>query len=129
PLPSSKESGSCRALARKANQGGTAKARLSSCWVGRRFCFEEGSDMAQQTVEQAIEAIREQAFKAVEEANDTQALEAVRVEYLGKKGQLTRLLRGMGELSAEERPVVGKRVNELRDALTHALEERMSALA
>lgn len=85
--------------------------------------------MAQQSVELEIEAIREQALKAVREAGDQQALESVRVEYLGKKGQLTRLLRGMGSLADDVRPIVGRKVNLLRDELAAALEERRSALA
>lgn len=85
--------------------------------------------MSESSVEREIEAIREEALKAVHEAPDRQALEAVRVEYLGKKGQLTRLLRGMGGLPEELRPVVGKKVNLLRDELSAALEDRTAALA
>jgi len=85
--------------------------------------------MAQLTLEQAIEAIRADALKAVAQAADPETLESVRVEYLGKKGQLTRILRGMGELSEAERPVIGKKVNALRDELTEALDRRKSELA
>lgn len=85
--------------------------------------------MAQQPLEHEIESIREQAAKAVREADDPQALESVRVEYLGKKGHLTRLLRSMGELSTEDRPVIGRKVNLLRDELSQTLEERKAALA
>jgi len=85
--------------------------------------------MAQQTLEQEIEAIRAEALEAVRQAEDPQSLESVRVEYLGKKGRLTRLLRGMGELRDDERPIVGKKVNLLRDELSAAYEERKAALA
>jgi len=85
--------------------------------------------MAQQTLEQEIEAIRAEALEAVRQAEDPQSLESVRVEYLGKKGRLTRLLRGMGELRDDERPIVGKKVNLLRDELLAAYEERKAALA
>lgn len=84
--------------------------------------------MPRQSMEQEIDAIRKAAFDAVGAADDVKALEAVRVEYLGKKGHLTRLLRGMGALSADERPAVGRLVNALRDELTAALEKRKSSL-
>lgn len=84
--------------------------------------------MTQKTIDQEIAAIRERALAAIGAAGDGKALEAARVAFLGKKGELTLLLRGMGQLSAEERPIVGKRVNELRDELTQALEDRRAQL-
>src|SRR5690606_16523176 len=60
------------------------------------------------------------ALAAIQAAGDAKSLEEARVEFLGKKGVLTQLLRGMGELPPEERPAVGKWVNALRDELAEA---------
>lgn len=66
---------------------------------------------------------------AVERADSGAALEALRVEYLGRKGRLTGVLRRLGELSAEERPVVGAEANRVKDALTGLLDARVEAFA
>ena len=55
-------------------------------------------------------------------------LEALRIKYLGKKGELTAVLRGMGQLSAEERPVVGQLANEVRAAIEDEIAKRQSEL-
>ncbi|MHB9025973.1 MAG: phenylalanine--tRNA ligase subunit alpha [Armatimonadota bacterium] len=68
--------------------------------------------------------IEQQALEQLAGADTPDALEAARVEYLGRKGQLTGVLRGMGGLSAEERPVVGQRANEVRGRLEEAFEAR-----
>ena len=57
-----------------------------------------------------------------------QALDALRVKVLGKKGELTALLRGMGQLSPEERPAAGQMINDAREKMTAMLEEKLSAL-
>ncbi|MHB9131862.1 MAG: phenylalanine--tRNA ligase subunit alpha [Armatimonadota bacterium] len=64
------------------------------------------------------------ALERLQAAGTRDELEEVRVEYLGRKGQLTGVLRGMGQLSAEERPVVGQRANEVRMRLEAAFEAR-----
>ena len=69
-----------------------------------------------------IESIKQKALEKIAEAKDMQTLNEVRVEFLGKKGELTAVLRGMGALTPEERPVIGALVNEVRDAL----EEKIS---
>ena len=66
--------------------------------------------------------IRAQALAAFEHAADSAALDALRVQYLGKKGELTAVLKQMGKLSAEERPAMGQLANEVRAALEEALE-------
>ena len=68
--------------------------------------------------------IRAQALAAFEAAGDSTALDALRVQYLGKKGELTAVLKQMGKLSAEERPAMGQLANEVRAALEEALERR-----
>ena len=72
--------------------------------------------------------IRSEALSAFESAADLTALDALRVQYLGKKGELTAVLKMMGKLSAEERPVMGQLANDVRAALESALEERTAAL-
>lgn len=61
-----------------------------------------------------LEEIRESSKEVVKNILDKASLEAFRVEYLGKKGKLTDVLRGMGGLSAEERPVIGQLANDVR---------------
>ena len=72
--------------------------------------------------------IRSEALAAFENAADLAALDALRVQYLGKKGELTAVLKMMGKLTAEERPVMGQLANDVRAALESALEERTAAL-
>ena len=71
-----------------------------------------------------LEQIRREALAALEGAQNVQELDALRVKYLGKKGELTAVLKQMGKLSAEERPVMGQLANEVRAALEGALETR-----
>ena len=68
-------------------------------------------------MKEQIQQIKENAIKEIKLAEDLKTLEDVRVKYSGKKGELTLLLRGMGSLSKEERPVIGAMVNEVRDEL------------
>jgi len=69
------------------------------------------------------------AEEAVEEASDLDALERVRVEYLGKKGVLTRELKALGQLPAEERPAAGEAINRAKQRLHERIEARRQALA
>lgn len=71
-----------------------------------------------------LREIRERVLGELDRANTTAVLEQIRVGVLGKKGELTGLLRGMGQLPAEERPKMGQMVNDVRKALEDALEER-----
>ena len=66
--------------------------------------------------------IRAQALAAFQEAQDSAALDALRVQYLGKKGKLTAVLKQMGKLAAEERPAMGQLANEVRATLEQAIE-------
>ena len=68
--------------------------------------------------------IKEQVLSAIESVGDLASIENLRVEYLGKKGKLTSILRGMGALSADERPRIGKLANEVREAIETALSEK-----
>lgn len=78
---------------------------------------------------QDLSLIRENALQAIEQATDLKALEALRVKYLGKSGDITQLLKTLGHLPTAERPNVGQRVNEARDLLTQAILDRKKQLA
>ena len=67
--------------------------------------------------------IREEARKRIEESLDLEKLNAARVDFLGKKGELTQVLKGMKDVAAEDRPKVGQMVNEAREEIEKALEE------
>ncbi|MGI6566940.1 MAG: phenylalanine--tRNA ligase subunit alpha [Firmicutes bacterium] len=75
-----------------------------------------------------LQKLKETAWRRIADADDTKELDQIRVQYLGKKGELTGLLRSMGSLAPEERPVVGKLVNELRQEMESLLGERYAAL-
>ena len=79
-------------------------------------------------MEKTLREIRERVLNELAEARATSKLEQIRVSVLGKKGELTGLLRGMGKLPPEERPKVGQMVNEVRAALENALEKRAAEL-
>jgi phenylalanyl-tRNA synthetase alpha chain len=69
-------------------------------------------------------SLKEQALTDLQAQASLQAITDWKVKYLGKKGELTAILRGMGGLSAEERPVIGQLVNDVRDALELAYGEK-----
>lgn len=79
-------------------------------------------------MEQELQRIRAMAFSEMEQARDVGSLQDIRVKILGKKGDLTAVLRGMGALSAEERPRMGQLVNDLRQDFEDALNVRMRQL-
>ena len=75
-----------------------------------------------------LESIREESLKAIREAADLSGLDALRVQYLGKKGSLSAVLKQLGSLSAEERPQIGQMANVIRSSIENALKERTEAL-
>lgn len=79
-------------------------------------------------MKQRLVEIKNQTIEKIEKADDFQALEKIRVEVLGKKGELTEILKGMGKLSKEERPVIGQVANEVRTQITQAIEEKNESL-
>jgi phenylalanyl-tRNA synthetase alpha chain len=81
------------------------------------------------SITEQLERQRDEALEQIGSAADLAALEAVRVAYLGKKGSLTAVLRGLGNLPPEERPVAGKVSNEVRIALESALTARQLELS
>lgn len=76
-----------------------------------------------------LDAILQRTRESLEQADRAEAVENLRVWALGKKGELTGLLRGMGQLPAEERPKMGAMVNEVREQITQLLDERKRTLA
>ncbi|OPA76793.1 phenylalanine--tRNA ligase subunit alpha [Paenibacillus selenitireducens] len=69
-----------------------------------------------------LEQLKASALSALTEVIEPQHLQDLRVKYLGKKGELTEILRGMGALSAEERPVIGQVANDVRGAIEEVIE-------
>lgn len=74
-------------------------------------------------MQQQVDALRSEALELISSAHDAASLEAVRLKYLGKSGAITALSEGMRNVPKEERPVVGKLLNDLRAAVTSAIEE------
>ena len=73
-------------------------------------------------MKEQLARIRSEALAAFEQAQSAAELDSLRVQYLGKKGELTAVLKMMGKLSAEERPAMGQLANEVRSALEAAIE-------
>lgn len=80
-------------------------------------------------MENRIASLQTEAVAAIVAASDRKSLDAARVTYLGKSGEITRLSEGMREVTKEDRPRIGKLLNELRQAVQTALESREQALA
>ncbi len=80
-------------------------------------------------IETQLATLREEATKAIAAADTLEQLEQLRVNYLGKKGQLSQVLRGMGKLAAEDRPRIGAIANEVKEALQEKLEHKRTDLS
>lgn len=76
----------------------------------------------------ALETIKQQALGEISQCPDMQQLDAIRVKFSGKKGELTTILKQMGKLSAEERPVIGQIANEVREAIEQSISTKMGQL-
>lgn len=77
---------------------------------------------------QELQHILEEALKQFAAISDEAELERVKARYLGKEGSLTGLLKGLGKLSAEERPAAGAGINQVKQAIESALQQRRAAL-
>ncbi|PLW82006.1 phenylalanine--tRNA ligase subunit alpha [Kineobactrum sediminis] len=75
-----------------------------------------------------LNSLAEEAKAAIKAATDSATLEQLRVDFLGKKGRLTELLKGLGKLSAEERPAAGAKINVVKQELQGLIAERKTAL-
>ena len=79
-------------------------------------------------MKEKLDAIRAEALQAAATADSLHALEALRVKYLGRKGALTEVLRGLGQAPEAERPALGQAANEVKAAISQVLDERKTAL-
>lgn len=75
-----------------------------------------------------LELLQKQAQEELNTCTSLDALNDLRVKYMGKKGELTQILRGMGQLSAEERPLIGQLANEIRDTLETSLNQALYSI-
>ncbi len=80
------------------------------------------------SIQDQLKELETAAVSAITKSTSLEELEQLRVNYLGKKGQLSQILRGMGKLSPEERPVVGSLANEVKVAIQTKLEKQQIAL-
>jgi phenylalanyl-tRNA synthetase alpha chain len=74
-----------------------------------------------------LEELRREGLAELTQVQEATALNDLRIKYLGKKGALTEILRGMGQLSAEERPIIGQLANEVRESLEAVIDEKQAA--
>lgn len=79
-------------------------------------------------MQERLQALQQEAEDKIRAASDLKELEEIRVAYLGKKGPITEVLRGMGKLPKEERPKIGQLANEVRGVITEKLEEKQGWL-
>ena len=79
-------------------------------------------------MKEKLQKIREDAIRQIEESGDLSKLNDVRVAVLGKKGELTAVLKSMKDVSPEERPLVGQLVNETRESIEKILDETKKKL-
>lgn len=79
-------------------------------------------------MKQKLQEIKDSVETLLNNASDLDALENIRLKYMGKKGELTAVLKGMGKLSAEERPVIGALANEIRTFLENEIDEKKAEL-
>lgn len=79
-------------------------------------------------MKEALMQIKEKGAAEIRSAESLKDLEAIKVKYLGKKGELTQILKGMGKLTSEERPVIGQVANEVRTLLEETIAKEVSIL-
>ena len=78
-------------------------------------------------MKEKLELLKSEALSAVANATDEKAIDEVRVKYLGKKGELTAILKGLGSLTPDERKAVGQAANEARAIIEEALNTKNAA--
>lgn len=79
-------------------------------------------------MKEQLEQIKNSVETELSAAESMETLEAIRIKYMGKKGELTAVLKGMGKLSKEERPVIGALANEMRQNLEKEIEEKKAVI-
>lgn len=75
-------------------------------------------------MKEQLETLKREALEKIEQVDDMQSLQDIRVTYLGKKGSITKVLKGMGKLPPEERPLIGETANKVRNAISEAIEAK-----
>lgn len=80
-------------------------------------------------LESQLNALQQEAQQAIAQAENLEQLEPLRIQYLGKKGQLSKVLGGMGKLDPSDRPQIGALANEVKQVVQTALDEKRGALA
>ena len=76
-------------------------------------------------MQEDITLIQEQASSAIAQSRDVAELDAIRVSFLGKKGKLTDILKGVSSLPVEQRPVVGQQINKVKRIISEQIEDRL----
>lgn len=79
-------------------------------------------------MKEKLEQIKISVTEALKAAEDLNSLEDIRIKYMGKKGELTAVLKGMGQLTPEERPIIGALANEIRQTLEKEIDEKKTAI-
>ena len=79
-------------------------------------------------IEEQLTGVLAKAVTDIDSAESVKEIEAIRVSYLGKKGEITSILKGMKDVSPQQRPVIGKKANEVRDELTAVLNQKKERL-
>ena len=111
------------------NQGGTAESFVPT--KGGWFLFYVLKDVyekGEMKMKDKLQQIREKAIAEIEGSDGLERLNEVRQAVLGKKGELTAVLKGMKDVAPEDRPKVGQWVNDTRSAIETVLEEKMKIL-
>ena len=93
-----------------------------------KYLFAVSSPVSLTQLVDQLELLEAEAEKEIQAAIDTDSLEKLRVNLLGKKGRLSGVLGAMGRLSAVDRPLVGKRANALKSQLQELMFERLELL-
>lgn len=102
------------------------KGRSVFLFTVAKICNLSGKGTKQ--MKQKLEEIKVLAEEMLKNASDMETLEQIRIKYLGKKGELTSVLKGMGKLSPEERPVMGALANEIRSNLETAIDKKKTEI-
>src|SRR5699024_2138850 len=79
-------------------------------------------------MKEQLESLQTEALDNVSQAETMKELQHINTIFLGRKGSLTKVLRGMGQLSKEERPIVGELANKIRQSISTAIEEKYTLL-
>ncbi len=79
-------------------------------------------------MKEKLEAIRNEAIEKIQSVDEIKKLQKLKVTYLGKKGSITSVLRGMGKLTKEERPVIGKLANKVQETIAQSIQEKQAII-